>query len=111
MKNSPHCTLYLLLFGSAETGDAFLFLTVLCSALCFRSLNEESQRAHNVEKEATDLLLLLFRGFNLQLLMQVVSGLPHLTLRIRPERTSEFRAHDISELEKGRNEFIGIFDL
>ena len=70
-----------------------------------------SQRTHNLEKEATNLLLLLFRGFDLQLLIQVFSDLPQLALRIRSERTSEFRAHDVNELEQGRNESLGVVDL
>ena len=37
----PHCTLYLLLLGGAESGNALLFLATLRGAFCVLSLNRK----------------------------------------------------------------------
>ena len=59
----------------------------------------------------TDLFLLFFRSFDLQLFIQVLSDLLQLVLGLRSECTRKFGTHNIDELEKRCDEFLGVFDL
>jgi len=61
--------------------------------------------------ETTDLFLLLLCGFNLQLFIQFLPHLLQLVLGVWSERTPEFGAHYIDELEEGGDEFPGVLDL
>ena len=79
-------------------------------ALCLFGLGKVAQQTHGVEREKTNLLLLLFRGFSLQLFTELLSDLPQLALGVRSERVPKFRTHDVDQLENGCDKFLGVAD-